>query len=242
MKYLCSSNKIHGVLGGIALLMAGLVIDGLGLAADCPQLPPAYDGPIFDANVQTWTPNLQGLLAAASHAGVKRLALFANSKAGGAESVAAVLEAAREHPELIVPGAPKIGFITGGDLPADYVRATLSGTADGTYKFVGEILYTHGDKPDHPPTRQGEIYVDPLAPGTARLLEGLKGRNVPLLTHWEAWAWDRDHSRFDRLYSNWPQQSFVLPSLAYGNHFTAGRRALPVRRFIQAGEIRPRDV
>jgi predicted TIM-barrel fold metal-dependent hydrolase len=38
-----------------------------------------------------------------------------------------------------------------------------------------------------------------------------------LLTHWEAWAWDRDRPRFDRLYSSWPQQRFVLPSLAYGS-------------------------
>ncbi len=186
-------------------------------AVDCAQLPPPYDGPIFDANVQTWTANLQGLPALAPRAGVKRLALFANAKAGGTESVAAVLAAAREHPNLIVPGAPKIGFISGGDLPADFVTATLSGIAKGTYKFVGEILYRHGDKPDHHPTRLGQVYVDPLAPGTARLLEGLKGRNAPLLTHWEAWAWDQDRSRFDRLYSSWPQQCFVLPSLAYGS-------------------------
>ncbi len=202
---------------GIVIFTTGLATLGSGRAADCPQLPPPYDGPIFDANVQTWTADVQGLLAAAPRAGVKHVALFANSNAAGAEGVAAVLAAAREHPDLVVAGAPKIGFIRGGDLPADFVSATLSGIAEGTYKFVGEILYTHGDKPDHPPTRQGEIYVDPLAPGTTRLLEGLRDRNAPLLTHWEAWAWDRDRPRFDRLYSSWPQQRFVLPSLAYGS-------------------------
>jgi hypothetical protein len=199
------------------LLVAGHAVCADASAADCPQLPPSYQGPIFDANVQTWTPNLQELFTAAPLAGVKGLALFANSKAGGAESAAAVLAAAQEHPDFVIPGAPKIGFISGGDLPGGFVTATLSGVAQGTYKFVGEILYTHGDKPDHPPTRTGEVYVDPLAAGTARLLEGLKGRNTPLLTHWEAWAWDRDRPRFDTLYSNWPQQRFILPSLAYGS-------------------------
>jgi hypothetical protein len=46
---------------------------------------------------------------------------------------------------------------------------------------------------------------------------GLKGRRVPLLTHWEAWAWERDRPRFDRLYPSWPAQRFVLPSLVYGS-------------------------
>lgn len=121
------------------------------------------------------------------------------------------------HPDLIVLGAPKIGFIKGGDLPDDFVSETLSGVESGRYKFVGEILYTHGDKPDHPPTRTGEVYVDPLAAGTARLLAGLRGRNAPQLMHWEAWAWERDRPRFDRLYATWPGQRFVLPSLAYGS-------------------------
>ena len=201
----------------IAACIAFFALGASARAADCPPLPPPYEGPIFDANVQAWNPDLQGLLASAPKTGVKRIALFANSRAGGGETVSAVLSAAREHPDLIVLGAPKIGFIQGGDLPSDYVASTLAGVSDGTYRFVGEILYTHGDKPDHPPTRLGEIYVDPQGAGTARLLAGLKGRNIPVLTHWEAWAWERDRSHFDRLYASWPGQIFVLPSLAYGS-------------------------
>jgi hypothetical protein len=188
-----------------------------GRAADCPALPPAYAGRIFDANVQTWNPRVDGLIAAAAAAGVQHVAFFANIHAGGPETGAAVFALAQAHPDTIVLGAPKIGFIKGGDLPGDFVKATLAGVANGTYRFVGEILYTHGDKPDHPPTRTGEVYVDPLAPGTARLLAGLRQYNVPLLTHWEAWAWSRDKAHFDQLYAAWPQQRFVLPSLAYGS-------------------------
>jgi hypothetical protein len=203
-----------------------LICVGLARAAECPVLPPPYGGPVFDANVQSWTPSVEILPDLARAAGVGRLALFANGQLGArnasmADQVAArreaVLELARAHPDLIVPGAPKIGFIDGGDLPDRYVTETLAGVANGTYRFIGEILYTHGDKPDHPPTPTGEVYVDPLAPGTVRLLTGLKDHPAPLLTHWEAWAWDRDRPRFDRLYSGWPAQRFVVPSLAYGS-------------------------
>jgi len=194
-----------------------LVLAGAARAADCPALPPPYDGPIFDANVQSWNPRIEDLLAALPATGVTRVALFANGQAGTEARRDAVLALARAHPDLIVPGAPKIGFIKGGDLPGSYVDDTIAGVAAGTYKFVGEILYTHGDKPDHPPTRTGEVIVDPLAPGTARLLAGLKGHAAPLLTHWEAWAWERDWPRFDRLYGAWPEQRFVVPSLVYGS-------------------------
>jgi hypothetical protein len=190
---------------------------GPAWAEECAALPPPYVGSIFDANVQAWNPSLQGLIDNAPGAGVKRIALFANSPAGGADTVAAVLVARSAHPDLVVAGAPKIGFILGGDLPIDYLQSTLAGLKDGSYSFIGEILYTHGDKPDHRPTPRGEVYVDPLGPRTTRLLTALRGKTVPLLTHWEAWAWDRDWPRFDKLYSSWPQQHFVLPSLAYGS-------------------------
>jgi len=186
-------------------------------AQECSSLPPPYPGAIFDANVQAWNPSIQGLIDNAAKANVERVALFANSRAGGTATVDAVLAAKRIRPDLIVAGAPKIGFIFGQDLSSEYLSSTLKDINNGTYSFIGEILYTHGDKLDHRPTPQGEVRVDPLAPGTARLLTGLRGKTVPLLTHWEAWAWERDWPRFDELYSRWPQQRFVLPSLAYGS-------------------------
>jgi hypothetical protein len=198
-------------------LLALLALALPARAAECPALPPPYQGPIFDADVQAWQPNVSDLLDVVPQTGVRRIALYANSRAGGEATTDAVLAAARAHPDLIVPGAPKIGFIYGGDLPSGYVAATLSGVDNGTYRFIGEILYTHGDKPDHRPQPGGVVYVDPLAPETARLLAGLKGHEVPLLTHWEAWNWDHDLPRFDQLYRAWPAQRFVLPSLAYGS-------------------------
>lgn len=186
--------------------------------AACPDAAPAYEEPIFDANVQSWNKNVGGLVDAMRAAGVGGAALFANSKNGfGTPTAQAVAALGAAHPDTLVVGAPKIGFIEGGDLPRGYVADVIAGVRSGAYKFVGEILYTHGDKPDHPPTRTGEVYVNPAADGTKRLLTGLAPYDVPLLTHWEAWAWERDKPQFDALYSAWPQQRFVLPSLAYGS-------------------------
>lgn len=187
-------------------------------AADCPDLPLEYEGPIFDANVQSWNKNAGGLVEAMTAAGVGHAAVFANSKDGfGTPTAQAMAALAAAHPGTLVLGAPKIGFIEGGDLPRGYVGDIVAGVRSGTYKFVGEILYTHGDKPDHPPTRTGEVFVDPLAGGTKQLLTGLAPYDVPLLTHWEAWAWERDKPHFDTLYAAWPQQRFVIPSLFYGS-------------------------
>jgi hypothetical protein len=205
-------------LGGAAALC--FILSPLGYpprAEGCASLPSPYAGAIFDANVQAWNPSIQGLISNAAKAGVERIALFANSRAGGSATVDAVLAAKQTSPDLIVAGAPKIGFIFGNDLPTRYLSSTLADVKNGTYGLIGEILYTHGDKPDHPPTPRGEVTVDPLAPGTTLLLNGLRGKTVPLLTHWEAWAWERDWPRFDKLYANWPQQRFVLPSLAYAS-------------------------
>jgi hypothetical protein len=198
----------------IVLIWSG----GNARAADCPDVPPPYAGPIFDAQVQAWNPQVEGLIDAVQSAGVKRIAFFANSKLGSQTKTAlAVAALAQAHPDIIVLGAPKIGFIQGGDLPGGFIADTVAGVRSGKYKFVGEILYTRGDKPDHPPTRTGDIYVDPLASGTRQLLAQLASFNVPLLTHFEAWAWDRDKAHFDKLFAAWPQQRFVLPSLAYGS-------------------------
>lgn len=102
-------------------------------AADCPDLPPPYTGPIFDAQVQAWNPRVDGLIGAAQNAGVKHIAFFANSKAGSQSPTAMAVQAlAQAHPELLVLGAPKIGFIHGGDLPRGYVSDTVAGVRSGT--------------------------------------------------------------------------------------------------------------
>ena len=43
-------------------------------------MPPPYDGPLFDAAVQSWNPAIDGLLEVLPGTGVQRIALFANGR------------------------------------------------------------------------------------------------------------------------------------------------------------------
>ena len=175
----------------------------------CPVITP-WRGPIFDAMAQTnQEQGSDRIFQVAQSVGVLRMALFARTyrRQDGREVVA---QLSRDHPGFLVVGSPK-RFDMRGDLDSAYVSDTLNGVAAGRYAFVGEILYTHGDKEVGEQTSTGERYIDPLQPQTARLIQGLAGKQVPIFTHWEAYDWARDAPRFDTLYSRYPDQVFVWP-------------------------------
>lgn len=184
-----------------------------GHAQDCT--PPAvveYSGPLFDAMAQTDQHlDAEGAVATAKSVGVTRMALFARvyRRQDGRRLVN---DLAAAHPDFIVVGSPK-RFDMRGDLSSSYVDDVLDGARAGRFRFVGEILYAHGDKANGEITPGGERYIDPTEPETARLVEGLKGLRVPIFTHWEAYDWSRDWPKFDRLYTAYPDQLFVWPHL-----------------------------
>ena len=157
------------------------------MAQSCvrPTVTP-YAGPLFDAMAQT-DQMLDGeaAIATARSAGVTRMALFArvHRRQDGRALVSGLAAA---HPDFIVLGAPKF-FDMRADLDGSYVRDVLAGTASGQYKFVGELLYAHGDKQGGEVTATGERAIDASAPNTRRLIAGLQGRHVPVMTHWEVY-------------------------------------------------------
>jgi Amidohydrolase len=161
------------------------------------------------------TQSAEFVLSTMSGARVDRLALFArmHRKRNGERNV---LEAARLAPGKIVAGAPK-SFDERDDLSAGFVEDTLAGISRERFAFVGEIMFTHGDKTHGEQTSGGERYVDPLAPGVGRLMEGLKGRRVPVMTHWEVYDWERDWPRVSRLYGEFPAQVFIWPHAGFAN-------------------------
>jgi hypothetical protein len=82
-------------LGVLAVaLCCACALGNATAAAECPPPPAPYAGPIFDATVQAWNPDLDGLIPSLAAAGVKRIALFANSKTGLVETADAVEAAA----------------------------------------------------------------------------------------------------------------------------------------------------
>ncbi len=176
---------------------------------------PPYDGPLFDAMSQIdETAARKRAMANVIDAGVDKLALFARSRKRLHQNERLVLDLAKHHPDLIVTGAPKY-FRLKNDLSDTYIRATVEGVKKHDYRFVGEILYTHGDKSEGATTAQGERFVEPLAPGTRKLLQAVAPLDIPLMVHFENYAWDRDAPKFHRLFAQWPDQTFIIPHMAF---------------------------
>jgi hypothetical protein len=199
-----------------ALAMAACVIASPAVAQPCrrPAVTP-YAGPLFDAMSQTgqWLDG-EAAVGTARSVGVTRMALFPRvHKREDGRSVVSALASA--HRDFIVVGSPKL-FDMRDDLDSAYVEDVVSGVAAGRYAFVGEILYAHGDKEGGEVTIGGERYIDPTRPRTARLVEGLKGRRAPIMTHWEVYDWRRDRPRFDQLYAAHAEQAFIWPHVGFG--------------------------
>ncbi len=185
----------------------------------CGALPAPYAGSLFDAMTQIdEREDMAAMVERVRAAGIERMALFARSRKSLGHNEDKVLALRARWPDFLVLGAPKY-FLLDGDLDDDYIDATLSGVQEHRYAFIGEVLYTHGDKSHGETTARGERQVDPAAPGTAKLLAGLArlGRPVPFMTHWEVYAWDRDWARFSTLYASAPQQTFIVPHMAFGS-------------------------
>lgn len=176
-----------------------------------------YDGPFFDAMSQIdETVNMMGAMSKVREAGVGKIALFARSRKRLHDNESALLRLKKMHPDIIVPGAPKF-FQLRGDLSDAYINATVKGITKHNYAFVGEILYTHGDKKSGKQYSQGERYVDPTAPGTATLFKKLSPLRIPVMTHFEVYAPERDFPRFHTLFAAWPKQIFIVPHMAFGS-------------------------
>jgi hypothetical protein len=153
--------------------------------------------------------------AALDESGVARMALFArlHRKRSGESDV---LSLKRRFGQRLVIGTPK-PFDQRGDLRDGFVEQTLSHLQDRHFQFVGEIMFAHADKSHGEQTFEGERYVAPDGRNVMRLLAALEGRNIPVMTHWEVYAWDRDWPVFDQLYSHFPGVTFIWPHAGFAS-------------------------
>lgn len=181
------------------------------------ELNVVYDGPLFDAMSQIdETVDMDRAMDAVRVAGVSKLGLFARSRKELHQNERAVLALAQKNPDLIVLGAPKY-FQLSGDVSGGYITATVDGIRKHGYRFIGELLYTHGDKGSGKQYGEGERYVDPSKPGTTKLLKAIEPLQIPFMAHWEPYEPDRDFPRFHDLYSAWPGQIFLLPHMGFAS-------------------------
>lgn len=196
------------------LLVAALFFAAPRIEAACEPIIGRYDGPLFDAMAQIEAGMASTVLRSMNQAGVSRMAIFARDKRK--RSGAAVRDLVRTNAGMFVMGAPK-SFDERRDLSGGFIREVLAGVKSRDYAFVGEILFTHGDKSHGAETADGERYVDPGEPGTRRLLDGLKGLGAPLMAHWEVYDWERDWPLFHQIYAAYPDQVFIWPHAGFAS-------------------------
>lgn len=202
------------VLLFLLLVLAGAARADEPRCADV-QPPPEYTGPMFDAMAQMEAGMSRMVIAALDQSGIHRMALFArlHRKYNGERDV---LSLKRRYGQRVVMGSPK-PFDQNGDLTSHFIEKTLSYVQDERAQFVGEIMFAHADKSHGEQTMTGERHVTPDGKNVLKLLTALEGRGVPVMTHWEVYAWNRDWPGFHALYSRYPRVTFIWPHAGFGS-------------------------
>ena len=185
-----------------------------------------YDGPLFDAMAQLSErsederPGFEKSISRVRDAGIYKIALFARSRKYLGENEKALLNLHRNNKDLIVLGAPKY-FLHENDIGKSFTKRTLKNIDKYKYSFVGEILFTHADKCNTSSIgrqhESGETYLDPSGKGVAEFLVKVSSKNIPVMTHWEFYDWERDWPKFSKLFLDFPNQKFIIPHMGFGS-------------------------
>ena len=185
-----------------------------------------YDGPLFDAMAQLSDrsederPGFEKSISRVRDAGIYKIALFARSRKYLGENEKALLNLYRNNKDLIVLGAPKY-FLHENDIGKSFTKRTLKNIDKYKYSFVGEILFTHADKCNTSSIgrqhESGETYLDPSGKGVAEFLVKVSSKNIPVMTHWEFYDWERDWPKFSKLFLDFPNQKFIIPHMGFGS-------------------------
>lgn len=201
----------------LSLLFIACLCWPMSATADCrtDDSGKPYPGPLFDAMAQIDRGLYDTVLAKMDDAKVQRMALFARSKrkSNGESDVIALK---KRFPDRFVIGTPK-WFDFRGDVPDAFIDQTLSRLQKGPYRFVGEILFVHGDKDHGEQTAGGERYISGDAPNVLRLMRELQTLRAPVMTHWEVYDWKRDWPVFHQLYGKFPELTFIWPHAGFGS-------------------------
>jgi len=196
----------------ILFLLVGNAWSDESACADS-QVSREYDGPLFDAMAQIDSSMSNQVVAALNDSGVSHMALFArmHRKRNGERAVSEL----KEHfGPRVVMGTPK-SFEQRGDLSDEFVEKTLTHLKDSSFQFVGEIMFAHADKSHGEQTQEGERYVAPTGSNVAKLFAELSGHNIPVMTHWEVYNWERDWAAFDHLYTRFRGVTFIWPHAGF---------------------------
>jgi hypothetical protein len=201
------------------ILLLSLIFIGSAYADDiaCTEAVSnaKYVGPIFDAMAQIESGKSDTVISALNESGVYRMAIFArlHRKRNGESSV---ISLKKRVPLKIILGTPK-PFDQRGDLSDYFVEQTSNHLSDKSYQFIGEIMFAHADKSHGEQTATGERYVAPNGKNVIKLLTVLEKSNMPVMTHWEVYDWNRDWPEFHALYSRFPRTVFIWPHAGFAS-------------------------
>jgi len=178
-----------------------------------------YQGPFIDAMMQfNANRSAEELLAKMDQHHVRQMMIFARQK-NPFNSTEHVKDIKAAHSDRFVLGAPK-AFDHCDDVKPSFVKEVLQGCEQGLYKFIGELQCVHADKYKahwgNEITIRGERWINPLADNFLALMDGLDGRNIPVMIHWEFYNWERDHTNFYELFKRYPRIPFIIIHGGFG--------------------------
>jgi len=184
-----------------------------------PRPRPKYQGPFIDAMMQL-NANRSGeeLLAKMDQHNVQQMMIFARQK-NPFDSTEHVKQIKARWPDRFVLGAPK-AFDHCDDVKPKFVQQVVQDCDSGLYSYIGELQCVHADKYishwGHEVTIRGERWINPLAENFLKLMDGLDGKNVPVMIHWEFYEWERDHKNFYELFKRYPNINFIIIHGGFG--------------------------
>lgn len=180
---------------------------------------PKYEGPLIDAMMQfNRNRTAEEIVEKMKKHNVRKMLIFGRQQQPH-DSTQHAIDMKKQYPDLFVLGAAK-GFNHRDDIRESFLDETLKGCKSGLYKFIGELQMVHADKHKskwgNEVTLRGERYIHPLAPNFLKLMDGLNGKNIPVMIHWEFYDWDRDYPLFSELFTRYPKINFVIPHGGFG--------------------------
>ena len=176
-----------------------------------------YDGPLFDAMAQIdETVNMKQAIKDVRNASISKIALFARSRKFLGENEKKLIKLQKKNKDLIILGAPKY-FLHKKDISKKFTNHTLANVDKYNYAFIGEILFTHADKDHGRQHASGETYLDPSGEGHLNFLKSISRKKIPVMIHWEFYNWDRDFPKFSKIFSQFPEVTFIIPHMGFGS-------------------------
>lgn len=177
-----------------------------------------YNGPLFDAMTQwpNYKMRMDSIVETVQGAGVTKLAIFLRRPSHGRSESAVLLASQAKHPDFIVAGTPKY-FRDEDGMDSRELKSLADDLKSKRYAFVSELMLRHFDKVEGAETETGERMIDPFSDQVKQILKTVGPFHVPVMIHWEFLDWEKDFPIFDRFFSAYPEQKFIIPHLGFGS-------------------------